>query len=101
MVKLKMIDIYGSFMQNPSRANKMADKSETRLFELYNAILMKSLKITQSKRAQKNYQLSRGVKDEEAMRTKHKLEIKLRPTANYANCGTILAETYTLSTSLL
>ena len=52
-------------MQNPSRANKMADKSETRLFELYNAILMKSLKITQSKREKKNYQLSRGVKDEE------------------------------------
>ena len=66
MVKLKMIDIDGSFMQNPSRANKMADKSETMLFELFNAILMTSLKITQSKvEHKKNYQLSRGVKDEE------------------------------------
>ena len=49
-----MIDIYGSFMQNPSRTNKMADKSKTRLFDLCNAILIKSLKITQSKRAQQN-----------------------------------------------
>ena len=60
-----MIDIYASFMQNPSRTNKMADKSETRLFDLYNAILLKSLKVTQVKEHYKNYQWSRGVKDEE------------------------------------
>ena len=67
----------------------MADKSETRLFDLYNAILMKSLKITQSKRAHLKLPIveryeRRGIITK-AMRTKHKLEIKLRPTANYAN----------------
>ena len=30
----------------------MADESETRLFDLYNATLMKGLKIAQNKRAQ-------------------------------------------------
>ena len=83
-------------MQNPSK---------TRLFDLYNAILMKSLKITQSKRGRKKLPMverceRRGIITK-AMRTKHKLEIKLEPTANYANSGTILAETYTLNTSLL
>ena len=82
-----MIDIYASFMQNPSRTNKMADKSETRLFDLYNAILLKSLKVTQSKRALQKLPMverceRRGIITK-AMRTKHKLEIKLRSTANF------------------
>ena len=64
----------------------MADESETRLFDPYNAILMKGLKITQNKRAQQKLPIverfeRRGIITK-AMRTKYILEIKLRPTAN-------------------
>ena len=65
----------------------MADESETRLFDIYNAILMKGLKITQTKRAQQKLPIverfeRRGIITK-AMRTKYKLlEIKLRPMAN-------------------
>ena len=57
----------------------MADKSETRLFDLYSAILMKSLKIKQSKRAQQKLPIverceRRGVITK-AMRTKHNLKL--------------------------
>ena len=107
-MKLKMIDIYASFMQNPSRTNKMADKSETRLFDLYNAILLNSFKVTQSKRALQKLPMverceRRGIITK-AMGTKHKLEIKLRSTANFNTpiaALTILTETYTLNTSIL
>ena len=66
----------------------MADESETRLFDIYNAILMKGLKITQNKRAQQKLPIverfeRRGIITKARGQNINYLKsVKLRPTAD-------------------